>query len=684
MLLSPGSAKAQPDSTNVQIDTTIDYYEMSLEQLISLKSHGIPSELEALINSLIAAASKKPLSSRESPSIVSLITQEEIKNSGARDLIDVLRLVPGMDFGMDVEGVVGLGIRGNWAHEGKVLILLDGQEMNEILFATNQFGNHFPIDLIKRIEIIRGPGSAIYGGFAEYGVINIITVQGADLQGVAAKATYGQMTSAMGRANGSLAGGFKKKDFELSLQGFKGSACRSDLDYTDFLGTTYNLADNSNLKPTFGNLGISWKGLSFRTMADFYQTSVRDGYDYAKPAPYREDYNSIFSELKYQWKINSKLQLTPRLSFKKQTPWKTEPDSVTEEYNKSVSRMLGNITLSYNPTRAINILAGGEYYSDIAKDFADSSYFSNDEQEITYSNYSVFFQGLVKIYIGSGDPFNFILGARYDKHNVYGDAFVPRVGITKRYNKLHFKTLYSNSFRAPSIENINLAVDGIIKPEKTAVIEAEIGYQIGRNTLITVNLFDISTKNPIVYFFDDSTQSDSYQNYLITSGTRGIEAECKTRGKWGYFSVNYSYYTANGKDRIDFYSVEDDEGALLGFANHKLTANICLHVTSYLSLNISGIMLGKRYGYTEEDTSGTSILSEFKPVFLANTYINFEPKKIPGFSMGVGVYDIANSGYAFIQPYDGYHAPMPGPSREIVFKLGYAFTKAAGKNKKEK
>ena len=73
---------------------TVDYYDMSLEQLLSIKAHGIPSELEEFINSLILAASKRPLTARESPGIVSLITDEEIKNSGARDLIDVLRLVP--------------------------------------------------------------------------------------------------------------------------------------------------------------------------------------------------------------------------------------------------------------------------------------------------------------------------------------------------------------------------------------------------------------------------------------------------------------------------------------------------------------------------------------------------------------------------------------------------------------
>src|ERR1051325_5355449 len=110
------------DTTGVKTKELADYYDMSLEQLKSVKASGVSSEFEKLINSLIAAASKKPLSARESPSIVSLITAEEIANSGARDLIDVLRLVPGFDFGVDVNGVVGLGIRGNWAHEGKVLL----------------------------------------------------------------------------------------------------------------------------------------------------------------------------------------------------------------------------------------------------------------------------------------------------------------------------------------------------------------------------------------------------------------------------------------------------------------------------------------------------------------------------------------------------------------------------------
>ena len=64
------------------------------------------------------------------------------------------------DFAVDVEGVVGIGVRGNWANEAKVLLLIDGMEMNETVYGTLQFSDRYPIDQVKRIEIIRGPGSS--------------------------------------------------------------------------------------------------------------------------------------------------------------------------------------------------------------------------------------------------------------------------------------------------------------------------------------------------------------------------------------------------------------------------------------------------------------------------------------------------------------------------------------------
>lgn len=662
-MVSASVIHAQADTTIIKKDS-VDFYEMSLEQLLKLKAHGVPTELEKLINSLISVASKKPLNTRESPSIISLITEDEIAGSGARDLMDVLRLVPGFDFGVDVEGVVGVGIRGNWAHEGKVLMLIDGQEMNEILFATNQFGNRYPVEQIKRIEIIRGPGSAIYGGFAEYGVINIITKQGADINGVNVSGTYGQGSEDYLRRNVSLSLGQKIKDVEYSICGSLGQGQRSNGIYTNFQDSSYSMTGNSQNNPAFFNAGIKYKSLSFRAIGDFFQTTMRDGYGNVIPGgAVQDNFGGIFSELKYIIKVNDKLTITPRINYKSQTPWQSEAYTGKEEYNRTATRTLGNITASYNLNRYINFVLGSEYFRDDAIDKVDSSYFSNNKQKVSYYNYAFFAQGLIKTRI-----VNFILGARYDKHNEYGDAFVPRVGLTKKYGKFHFKALYSSAFRAPSIENINFStVDGI-KPELTQVAEVELGYQLTRKSFFNINVYDITTNNPIVYY-TDSTSTDYYIN-SGHSGTQGIEAEYRLKQKWGQISVNYAYYSAGNKEKIPDYEVSDNASALMAFANHRVNLNSSFNLAKGLSLSPTVSFYGARYGYSSVDSTGTSVAELFSPTTLVNIYLRYSTT-LKGLTIGLGVYDILDEQFKFLQPYNGYHAPLPGPGREIVFRLQY-------------
>lgn len=648
---------------------TFDYFEMSLEQLLTMKAHGVPSELEELINQLILAASKRPLTARESPGIVTLITQEEIKNSGARDLIDVLRLVPGIDFGVDVEGVVGIGTRGLWAHEGKMLVLLDGQEITETLFGITPFGNHFAIDQIKKVEVIRGPGSAIYGGFAEYGVINIITKSATDLNGISVSATNGQMATTYGRRNFNLSAGRVKKDFEISLGIFLGSGNRSDRNFTDYYGNSYNMAGNSELNPTNINAGIAYKGFSARWILDLYQSTVRDGYDIAKTDPYPIDFTSHFTELKYAAQIGKKkkLTLTPKINLKSQTPWETiwELDSISADYSKSTERYTGNLIASYNLTRKINFVAGGEAYIDKAQDNSnDSSFFSNGSKEVKYFNYAYFLQALAKTRF-----VNFIAGMRYDNHSEYGPAFVPRLGLTKKFKKFHFKVLYSNAFRAPTIENINLKDSTGIKPELTRVLEFEAGYQITRKSLLTANFFDITTSDPIVYYFDDSLQADNYKNFG-GAGTKGVEVEYRIRDKWGYVIANYSYYTSAGKENVDDYKIPDNESMLLGFPSSKANLSAWFKVGKYVGISPSFSYIGKRFGYTAVDSLDNTLVSPFDPIVLANLNVNLT-NVVKGLTIGIGCYDIFDSKYSFIQPYNGYHAPLPGPSREILVKITY-------------
>ena len=657
---------------------TVDYYDMSLEQLLSIKAHGIPSELEEFINSLILAASKRPLTARESPGIVSLITDEEIKNSGARDLIDVLRLVPGIDFGVDVEGVVGIGTRGLWAHEGKMLLLLDGQEMNELLFATNQIGNHFAIDQIKKIEVIRGPGSAIYGGYAEYGVINIITKSASDAEGVSLSGTYGRMKNDFGMGNLNLSAGKISNDLKFSLSAFRGNANRSDQKYYDFYGNKYSMSgDSSTLNSTNINIGISFKQLSIRWIMDMYHTTTRDSYDKAEAVAYPLNFDSHHAEIKYAAILGKKknLTITPKLNFKKQVPWQTisEFDTTIANYDKMVERLCGNINLSYNLTRKINFIAGGEIYQDKAVDRVDTNKFSNGKKEVSYTNRACYFQGLVKTRL-----VNFILGGRIDMHSDFGSAFVPRIGFTKKLNKFNFKILYSNSFRAPSIENINLSDN--IKPEFTQVAELEAGYQLTHKSILTANIFDITTKNPIVYFYDDFLQSDKYIN-SGGSGSKGAEIEYRIRDKWGYFITNYSFYSVDGKEKIDAYKIPGNNSMLLAFPSHKINVSAHIKFRKHFGISPTLSYIGERYGYTHIDTAGTSVTEKFNPLVLANLFLTASDLGAKGLSMGIGCYDILDSKYKFIQPYNGYHAPLPGSSREFILKITYEVKPQKKKNR---
>lgn len=637
---------------------------MSIEQLQKLKAVGVSSDLEKLINSLIGVASKKPLSGRESPSIVSLITQEEIKNSGARDLIDILNMVPGVDFGVDVEGIVGIGMRGNWAHEGKVLLLLDGQEMNEILFGTTQFGNHFPVDQIKRIEVIRGPGSAIYGGYAEYGVINIITHDGEDINGVTVSGTYGQMENTYARRNIGISAGKKTGALNLSLAASIGEGKRSEEVFHDLYGGSYDMAKYSSLNPANLNVGLSYKNFSTRFIMDEYAVQSADGYDQVK-IPYWDRFSSTFCEMKYDLKIKQKLIITPKINYKHQVPWRTEGDSTSEPYYKLVDRYTGSLNVSYNYSRKLNVTLGGEVFNDRAEDKTDSSYYADGMKKVSYLNEAVYAQALVKFRI-----VNVIAGARFDHHNIYGSSFVPRIGFTKKIKKVHFKLLYSNAFRAPSIENINLTDSTGMQPERTSVAELEVGCQLTRKSILTLNVFDITTKGTIVYYVDNTTGRDAYHN-IGSNGSRGAELEYKIKDHWGYFSLNYSFYTAEGKGKISDYEVPQNSRVLLAFPAHKVNLNASLYITRHFAISPSGTFQSDRYAYASVDSSGSGVVEKLPSAFYANLFVRYE-NIVKGLDVGIGVYNMLDAQVRYIQPYSSLHAPLPGPSREFVVKLSYS------------
>ncbi len=663
-------------------------------------------DLAELMEVKIDVASKKALTPRESPGIVSLITSEEITKSGARDLIDVLNLVPGLQFGTDVQGVVSLISRGNWGHEGKILVLLDGMMMNEIWYATPQFGNHFPVDLIDRIEIIRGPGSSIYGGYAELGVINIITKKGDKLDGGLISVTNGEMATEFGRRNVSMAFGKKINDFSFTSSLFVGQGNQSDQDFTDFYDDTFNMGNgNSKVNPMMLNMNMKYKGLTFKFLADEYKMSNATIYFVNTPdsvGGIENNFLNYQADLSYDFEINERFTLTPKINYIRQHPW-----LVKEEKSKYIDvmepgyyggvyadfkaeRLTNALIASYDISNDINLLAGAEYYTDYGEDYSIGTIdtttgnlvpvtFSNGKKTVEYENMSAFLQGFMKTRL-----VNITAGLRFENHSAIGNSFVPRFALTRSWDNFHVKALFSQAFRAPSIANINFNPG--IKPETTQVLEIEGGFRPANKMYITINLFDNIIHDPIVYFYDVETENDGYKNGEKVN-TRGVETEYKYRSKWGYATVNYSYYMLNENTVADYGIPKEGEylepgfsnnqllkdDMLLGSAQHKVSLLGSFRATENLSLNPSLTSFSERYGFTHVDDDDVTIAEKFDPAILLNFNMEYRDLLTKGLALNVAVFDILDEKFHYIQPYNQYHAPLPATTTEFVVRLRYKF-----------
>jgi len=637
------------------VDSVQNFYDMTLEQLMGLE---------------LTVASTQAMTTREAPGIVTLITEEEIESSSARDLMDILRMVPGFDFCVDVEGVVGVAVRGNWSHEGKALLLIDGLEMNENLYSTLQFGSHYPVQNIKRIEIIRGPGSAMYGGNAEYAVINIISKTPEELSGGNARITYGQMTGVSGQYSADVVAGNQFKDFGIAVNVYSGKAIRSDRTYTDFEGGSYDMEDHSDLQSTFINIGMQYKKLQFRGIIDKYSVDSKDNYDLITTNTYPVKFDSYIGELKQDIAITKKLVITPRVNLKIQLPWRCDVEILNKEvkyFDVQSSRYTGGFNSIWSPADKLNISGGAEYFYDIAQQIGSDVFVSNQSGTLDYNNTAVFAQVSWKNKIADINA-----GARYNYNDRFASSFVPRISVVKVFEKMHFKLLYSEAYRAPNTENIDLNPD--IGPEQTTVIEFEAGVKLLPSIYLTGNVYDITTKDPIIFFYDNSTDQDGYLNASQT-GTQGVEFKLQWKFPKGYVDLSYGYYSAANKNDLEANAVPGNKEALLAIPNHEFTLASNFQLSKRLSLAPSACFMGSRYGVIGIDATDNPIIDEFEPVLLLNISLQANELLVKGLSAGISMFNLLDQKESYLQPYTGGHAELPGRSRELVVNVAYKFTK---------
>lgn len=610
--------------------------------------------LEELLNLRTVAASRFDFPAREAPGIVTVITRDELVNSGARSLIDALRLVPGLDFGVDVESLIGPGVRGNWAHEGKMLVLLDGQQLNEPFFGTAQL-ERVPVELVEKVEVIRGPGSSVYGGYAGLGVIRIQTRTPASLDGGEAAASFGYMRKAYAGRAGSLAYGRDWGDSAIAAQAWYGDYNRSDRRYTDYSGGSYSMHGASKMRSRGANLFLRSPAADVRVILDLFRTTERDYYGtvFADRARAR-DFDSFFLEAGKDLRVSDKVSVTPSLAYAHYRPY-SGYDAAVYPREKEGSLRRFSLTGTWEPSDRLKLLGGAEYSrEDAALDpRAPDIPFANGARNAAYSNRAYFLEASLTGALGTLSA-----GGRVDKREHFAAAESPRLAWTRVFDRLHLKAIYNKAFRAPGFDN--LAANPALKPERTTVTELEAGYKFSDVLFAAVNVFDMRVEDPIVY-----TSSITYENFGRT-GTRGGELTARLKMDWGYADASWSLYTAR-KGGVDYFSPGRSSSALLGFARSKAALSASVKAAENFTVNPSALHYSGRRAY---GASGAAHCSD-----LALVNLNFVLHGLAGgrAEASLGVFDIFNSGYSYAQPYNGGHADLPGPSREVRGRVAYRF-----------
>ena len=179
--------------------------------------------IEQLMNIEITSVSRKEQRLGDVPAAISVITHDDIRRSGMTSVPDLLRLVPGVQVAQINSNKWAVSVRGfNNLNSSKLLVLVDGRSIYNPLFSSVFWDTEdLMLEDVERIEVIRGPGGAVWGANAVNGVINIITRSAADTTGLLVRAGAGSFdgTGAAARYGGTMGSGAYRTFAQLSTHG---------------------------------------------------------------------------------------------------------------------------------------------------------------------------------------------------------------------------------------------------------------------------------------------------------------------------------------------------------------------------------------------------------------------------------------------------------------------------------
>lgn len=659
---------------------------------------------------VISIATRHSTPSSKSPGIVTVITDKEIKNLGYRTFVEVLRTVPGFeilkwgDYGNSFPSVRGI------AGSNKIRVMLDGHFVNSPLTggAFTHFDD-FPVENIKKIEIIRGPGSALYGENAFSAVINIITKEAHEIDGVRASSGYGSYETydenvVFGDTHGPVAvsgmahyrqtkgfDGVIKSDsqsiIDKQLAPFKIPAASVAPGRVEDWRQEYVL----DLKMVYENVYVR----------GFYLNKDKGpfiGAQYALNDETRLGDNYVFGEVGYKKTFDDNLTIKPRAYYDQfdsslyiealpegtTIPVDINKDGKPDMFYSYPNGLIGNgrvaekiagteIPIDYELFDGNLLTLGFEYRlinqtnvrdfrnfnpATLAplsgmQDFSDTYPFI---EEATRRIGSVYLQDTWNL----TDDLNLTLGVRHDQYSDFGGTTNPRAGLTWEFIKnASLKLLYGEAFRPPSFADMfsanQPAIQGNkdLRPETIRSYEAGLSYKFNKYVTSSVNYFNNSLEDLIAL---RTVQNTSRFENTGKAYVQGFETETKVNiMKESYVFMNYTFQNA-----------EDDNGDNMPYvAQHKGNCGVNIHYWKYINTNLNTFISGPRsreVGDTRDDMPSYTLLNLsvigkefFKTMEMQGTVFNLLDK------------DYSDPGPTSI-PGD-----LPRPGRTFWVGLGYQF-----------
>ena len=533
-------------------DRKIKEVEMITSNQINLILTSIPIDffgmtLSELMNIEITTVSKKAESRIEAPAIISIITRYDIVDKGYTSLSEAITSLPGVNNIQTYWGFNQLFFRGIYStlYNDKTLVLINGHPFWGAV-NSSYYIESFPIEAVERIEVIRGPGSTLYGTNAFAGVINIITTNNGNDKGINKTSGYMRGNQDFKNFSGGVFVKKSSRDINYTFSGQVNSGKGYDLYLPEEEGGRTNLDYNfiNNNSSIYSRL--KYKDFAYDLYLFQQEKSKIDAipWVWGSTNQTHNNFKGIFHGLTYDIYKNDKLTIYTRGSYN--NIYRIFNSRVYGYYAKYISdgsRFDVELNGGYQFNENISFSSGVQYEYVIADyyRFVDSDTdsviaygFGNKNREASY------FGGYIDSDFKLWNIIKIKAGLRISYNKNYNTIVNPRFGIVyKATENLYIKALYGNAYRAPNLFEKYWNFGTTFGSEDLSVetintYEANIEYTY-KNFSIKANYFYNQIQDLIGRELRDTTTH--YVNLNGISTTQGIETELKTN-----FSKNLSYY----------------------------------------------------------------------------------------------------------------------------------------------